>query len=121
MDAESAARLLAHLRSVAGDGDARYAEVPTPLAGGYETRTYALRLATQRNAWARPLVVRVLPASADATWLEREHAVLRWLAACAFPAPAVLAACADAGLVGGPFLVMEPPPRPHLPRHPLPP
>jgi aminoglycoside phosphotransferase (APT) family kinase protein len=107
MDADATARLLAHLRDAAGDPTATWAEPPAALAGGYETRTYALRLATRVAGWSEPLVLRLLPAAADPAWLEREHAVLRWLESRDFPAPRVLATSTDARIVGGPFLVME--------------
>jgi aminoglycoside phosphotransferase (APT) family kinase protein len=107
MEADAATRLLGRLRDAAGDVAATYADAPAALPGGFETRTYALRLTTERTAWAQPLVLRILPAAAGAAWLEREHAVLRWLRERAYPAPRVLATCADVGVVGGPFLVME--------------
>jgi aminoglycoside phosphotransferase (APT) family kinase protein len=107
MESDAAARLLTYLRRISGDDAATWAAPPAPLAGGYETRTYALRLTTCETAWAQPLVLRVLPRSADAAWLDREETVLRWLEAQAFPAPRVLSTSADARIVDGLFLVME--------------
>ena len=89
MDVELATRLLDYVRRVTRDEAASYAEPPTALAGGYETRTYALRLRTTADGWAGPLVVRVLPAFAAAPWLAREDATLRWLEHEGYPVPHV--------------------------------
>ena len=76
------------------------------MAGGYETRTYALRLRSTADAFSGPLVVRVLPAYGAGPWLAREETTLRWLEREGYPVPHVVASCADAAILGGPFLVL---------------
>jgi len=106
LDAECT-RLLTHLRAIAGDGSLVYTQAPVPLAGGFETRTYSLRLSASTPPWAGPLVLRVLPPDAPPKWLAREAALLRRLRALDFPVPGLLDACDDAAICGGHFLVME--------------
>jgi len=107
MDEAERARLLEHLRATAGDGSLVYTQAPVPLAGGFETRTYGLRVSARTPPWGGPLVLRILPPDAPSRWLAREAALLRHLRTLAFPVPALLDACDDAAICGGHFLLME--------------
>ena len=107
MDADIRAGLLAYLRGATNDASLDYAEAPTAIIGGFETRTYALRLHAAALPWTVPLILRIFPRHAPAAWMQREHALHRVLRAVGFPVPNVLLACADADVLGGTFLVME--------------
>jgi aminoglycoside phosphotransferase (APT) family kinase protein len=107
MDADASANLLAYLREATQDANLDYAEAPTPLTGGFETRTYALRLHAAAHRWTLPLVLRIFPREAAAAWMQREHTVHRVLRAVGFPVPNVLLACENPEVLGGAFLAME--------------
>lgn len=84
-----------------------YAEPPTAISGGYDTRIFGLRLSGAPPAWSGPLVLRVLSPAHDPRRALEERATQNALAGLGYPVPRVLAASADRGPLGAGFLVME--------------
>ena len=66
MDADIRAGLLSYLRGATNDASLDYAEAPTAIIGGFETRTYALRLHAAALPWTVPLILRIFPRHAPA-------------------------------------------------------
>jgi aminoglycoside phosphotransferase (APT) family kinase protein len=83
------------------------AEPLSPLSGGFDTAIYTVRLRGAPPAFAGPLILRVLAPHHEPARVLRERAIQNAVAAQGYPAPRVLAATRDAGLLGAPFLVME--------------
>jgi aminoglycoside phosphotransferase (APT) family kinase protein len=107
--ADLAQRLLDHLRAELRERTLEFLEPPAPIRGGYDTQIFSFRLtsAVALPPFSAPLILRVLgPQHAPARVL-REQAVQNALVAQGYPAPRVLAACADPAPLGGAFLVME--------------
>lgn len=102
-----AAGFLDHLRVKLAAPGVAYAESPSVLRGGYDTRIFAFRLAGAPEAWAGPLVLRLQSPLQDPRRALLERAVQNAVAALGYPAPHVFDACADPTVLGGGFLVME--------------
>jgi len=111
---ELAPRLLEHLRDELGEPRLGYAEPPTAISGGYDTRVFGLRLAGATGAWSQRLILRLFGPQHDPARAERERAIQNTVAGLGYPAPRVLAAALEPGVLGGAFLVME-----RLPGRPL--
>src|SRR3989454_12667568 len=101
------ARLREHLQPTLGAPRLEFAERPTRLTGGFDTRIFAFRLAGAPAAFAGPLILRLLDAHHDPARALHERATQNALAELGYPAPRVLLASADARILGGPFLIME--------------
>jgi aminoglycoside phosphotransferase (APT) family kinase protein len=99
-------RLIAYVRRHVAP-DAGYADEPQPLSGGFETKTYAFHLAGADAPWDGELVLRIFPRTYDPLMATRDEILHEVLAACEFPAPRVVHACADPGPLGGAFVVAE--------------
>lgn len=84
-----------------------YAEPPAAVGGGYDTAIFTFRLRDAPAAWSGPLVLRLLNAAQDPRRALLERAIQNALAGLGYPAPRVLAACADRVALGAGFLVME--------------
>lgn len=74
------------------------------IAGGRSNLTYLLRAGGRRVVLRRPPLAHVLPTAHD---MRREHTVLSALAGSDVPVPATLALCADTGVIGAPFYLMD--------------
>jgi aminoglycoside phosphotransferase (APT) family kinase protein len=75
-----------------------------PIAGGRSNLTYRLDLAAGPLVLRRPPLGDILPAAHD---MSREHRVLSALTGTAVPVPAPVGLCADPGVIGAPFLLMQ--------------
>src|SRR2546425_4863628 len=84
-----------------------FAERPTRLMGGFDTRIFAFRLAGAPPAFAGPLIFRLLDAHHDPPRALHERATQNALAELGYPAPRGLLASADPTPLGGAFLIME--------------
>ena len=104
---DPAPRLLTHLRRELGAPALDLAESLAPISGGFDTRIFAFRLSGAPGEWARPLILRILMPDYSPARALREAAVQNAVSHLGFPAPRVLAASADPGILGGAFLVME--------------
>jgi len=106
-EALDAARLEAHLRAHVPDLPASSRSAPMRLAqfhGGYANLTYEARFGDRALVVRRPPLG---PLPRGAHDMAREHRVLSALAPHYDRAPRALHYCADAGVIGAPFLVME--------------
>jgi len=100
-------RFLDHLRAKLSAPALRYAAPPSPITGGHDTKIFSFRLDGASDAWAGPLVLRVLPREHDPRRALREAAAQNAVAGLGYPAPRVLDASADLAPLGGAYLVME--------------
>ena len=57
---EPARRLVEHLRAELHEPGLGYAELLTPITGGYDTRIFAFRLSGAPEPFSIPLILRVL-------------------------------------------------------------
>lgn len=106
--ADAVARgLVEHLRASLGEPGLSLAEPPVPLAGGFDTEIFAVRLRAASPEFARPLVLRVLRAYHDPGMVLREQVIQNAVAEQGYPAPRVLHASLDPVPVGAAFLLME--------------
>lgn len=74
------------------------------VPGGRSNLTYVVSDGAQEWVLRRPPLGHVLPTAHD---MAREHRVLSALAATDVPVPRTFAICADPGVIGAPFYVME--------------
>lgn len=107
MTADLAAALLEYLRGELGEPALRFAEAPTPVSGGFDTRIFAFRLAGAPPACSGPLILRLLAPHHDPVRAVRERVIQNALADLDYPAPRARWVSADASLLGGAFIVME--------------
>jgi aminoglycoside phosphotransferase (APT) family kinase protein len=105
--AELAARLLEHARRQTAAPALEYAQPPVSINGGYDTRIFGFRLTGATAEWSRPLILRLLGPQHDPARALREQAIQNVVASQGFPAPRVLSASADSGVLGAAFLVMQ--------------
>jgi aminoglycoside phosphotransferase (APT) family kinase protein len=94
-------RWLAATLGDAGPGDSYAAEV---ISGGLSNITYRLRWGGRRLVLRRPPLSQALPRAHD---VQREYRVLSALVGTAVPVPAAIAFCADPGVLGAPFYLMD--------------
>jgi aminoglycoside phosphotransferase (APT) family kinase protein len=106
-DADIAARLLHHLARAFGCADAAYVAGPVRIQGGFDTAIFGFTLDRVPVALQGPLILRLSQASADPARVKLETIVQNTLADMDFPAPRVMATENDAGILGGPFMVMQ--------------
>jgi aminoglycoside phosphotransferase (APT) family kinase protein len=106
-DAEIARRLLHHLARAFGCSDAVYLATPARIQGGFDTAIFGFTLDRVPPALARPLILRLSHANADPARVKLETVVQNTLADMEFPAPRVMVSESDAGILGGPFMVMR--------------
>jgi len=104
---EPARSLLDHLRAELHTPGLEYAEPLIPLTGGYDTRIFAFRLTGGPDAFAIPLILRILGTQYPPERALSERATQNAVAGLGYPAPRVLLASADPTILGGAFLVME--------------
>jgi aminoglycoside phosphotransferase (APT) family kinase protein len=106
-DADFGMRLLEYLRARLREPALAYAEEPTRVSGGFDTRIFAFRLRSALPAYAGPLILRLLGPHDHPARALREAVTQNTLAELGYPAPRVLLASADVAPLGGAFLVME--------------
>lgn len=99
--------LLEHLRAELHEPGLGYAEPPTPVTGGYDTRIFAFRLRGAPESFSIPLILRVLGSQHSPARALSERATQNAVAGLGYPAPRVLLASSDLTILGGAFLVME--------------
>src|SRR2546427_660352 len=104
---EPARRLLEHLRAELREPGLGYAELLTPIAGGYDTRIFAFRLSGAPEPFSIPLILRVLGSQHPPERALSERATQNAVVGLGYPAPRVLLASPDPTILGGAFLVME--------------
>ncbi len=104
---ELEARFRDHLRQALVEPGLEFAERPTPITGGFDTRIFAFRLAGVPPAFAGPLILRLLDGHSDPSRVLRERAIQNALVELGYPAPRVLRASAEATPLGGAFLIMD--------------
>src|SRR2546425_9076996 len=104
---EPARRLLEHLRAELHEPGLGYAELLTPITGGYDTRIFAFRLSGAPEPFSIPLILRVLGSQHPPARALSERATQNAVAGLGYPAPRVLLASPDPPTLGGAFLVME--------------
>ncbi len=76
----------------------------TLIPGGRSNLTYVLEASDRRLVLRRPPLGNILPTAHD---MAREYRVLSALHGSAVPVPEPFAYCADAGVIGAPFYLME--------------
>jgi aminoglycoside phosphotransferase (APT) family kinase protein len=106
--------LRAHLRATLAAPALDFAEPPVPLTGGFDTEILTFTLREAPPAWSVPLVLRILRPHHDPMLARREQAVQNTAAEAGYPAPRVVLAMPETGVLGAPFLVMQ-----RLPGRPL--
>ena len=84
-----------------------FAERPSRISGGFDTRIFAFRLSGAPPAFAGSLILRLLDRHHDPARAMRERATQNALVELGYPAPGVLFAGIDAAPLGGAFLIME--------------
>ena len=106
-DAEIARRLLHHLARAFGCSDAVYLATPARIQGGFDTAIFGFTLDRVPTPLEGPLILRLSHANADPARVKLETVVQNTLADMDFPAPRVMMSESDAGILGGPFMVMR--------------
>jgi aminoglycoside phosphotransferase (APT) family kinase protein len=101
---EDPARLSAWIGASAGSAEPSELQGAQLIAGGRSNLTYRLDLAQGRLVLRRPPLGHVLPTAHD---MAREYRVLTALHGTDIPVPAPVAFCADPGVIGAPFYLME--------------
>ncbi len=101
--------LLAYLGQRLGAPGLGFAEAPVQFTDGWETYTFAFRLASEglEPAFARRLILRIYPSDDQAERAEQEAAVQRFAAERGYPAPRPLVVEAGANALGRPFMIRE--------------
>ena len=105
-DAEIAKRMLHHLAHAFGCPDAVYLAEPVRIQGGFDAAIFGFTLDRVPPPLVGPLILRLGHADADPGRVKLETVVQNTLAEMGFPAPRVMATEGDAGVLGGPFMVM---------------
>ena len=106
--------LLEYLRVELGEPSLEFSESPARISGGFDTQIFSFRLRRAPQAYAGPLVLRVLGAQDPGARALREAVTQNTVASLGYPAPRSLLATADRSVLGGAFLIME-----RLPGEPL--
>jgi aminoglycoside phosphotransferase (APT) family kinase protein len=106
-DSDIAKRLLHHLARSFGCSDAAYLATPARIQGGFDTAIFGFTLDRVPPLLEGPLILRLSRASADPQRVKLETIVQNTLADMDFPAPRVMVTESDAGILGGPFMVMQ--------------
>jgi aminoglycoside phosphotransferase (APT) family kinase protein len=99
--------LLEHLRMELHEPGLGYAEPPTPISGGFDTRIFSLRLTGAPKRFSIPLILRVLGRQHPSARALSERITQNAVAGLGYPAPRVLLASPDPTILGGAFLIME--------------
>jgi aminoglycoside phosphotransferase (APT) family kinase protein len=99
--------LLAYLRARLAAPSLEFAEPPTSVTGGFDTRIFAFRLRRAPPAYEGPLILRLLGPRDNPARALREAVTQNTVADLGYPAPRSLLATADTAPLGGAFLIME--------------
>jgi aminoglycoside phosphotransferase (APT) family kinase protein len=99
--------LLDSLRAEFGRPSIEFAEGPTEIGGGFDTRIFGFRLSNVPAPLAGPLILRLLAAHHPPGRALRERAIQNEVAAQGYPAPRVFLTSTETASLGGAWLVME--------------
>jgi len=106
-DADLGRGLLEYLRGHLGEPSLEFAEPPTRISGGFDTQIFGFRLWGAPEAYAGPLILRMLGAQDPGARALREAVTQNTVASLGYPAPRALLTSADQSVLGGAFLIME--------------
>jgi aminoglycoside phosphotransferase (APT) family kinase protein len=109
------ADFLAYLTQALGRSSLGFAQPPTPILGGFDTRIFAFRLSAAPAELSGALVLRLLSSRHDPVRVLREKAFHDAALQAGYPVPKILLAETDTAPLGRAFLVMK-----RLPGRPLP-
>ncbi len=99
--------LLTYLRARLQRAEAAYLCPPVPIAGGFDTRIYALQLAHVPPAFSGRLIVRIFPETHGGPRATAEGALQNALADAGYLVPRVVDVCTDTTVLGGAFTLMH--------------
>jgi len=99
--------LLTYLRARLQRTDVAYLRPPVPIAGGFDTRIYALQLTHVPPAFSGRLIVRIFPETNGGQRATAEGALQNALADAGYLVPRVVDVCTDATVLGGAFTLMH--------------
>jgi aminoglycoside phosphotransferase (APT) family kinase protein len=100
-------RLLAYLRERLQQPAAAYLRPPIRIAGGFDTRIYALQLVHMPPAFSGRLIVRIFRDPNGGQRAAAEGALQNALADAGYLVPRVIDVCTDATVLGGAFILMH--------------
>jgi len=100
-------RLLTYLRERLQRPAAAYLRPPVQIAGGFDTRIYALQLAHVPSAFSGRLIVRIFRETNGGQRAMAEGALQNALADAGYLVPRVVDVCTDATVLGGAFTLMH--------------
>ena len=100
-------RLLTYLRARLQRPAAAYLRPPVRIAGGFDTRIYALQLAHMLPAFSGRLIVRIFRETDGGQRATAEGALQNALADAGYLVPRVVDVCTDATVLGGAFMLMH--------------
>src|SRR5262249_11005618 len=100
-------RLLTYLRERLQRPAAVYLRPPVRIAGGFDTRIYALQLAHVPPDFAGRLIVRIFREIDGGQRATAEGALQNALADAGYLVPRVIDVCTDATVLGGTFILMH--------------
>src|SRR5438093_10319715 len=86
---EPARRLVEHLRAELHEPGLGYAELLTPITGGYDTRIFAFRLSGAPEPFSIPLILRVLGSQHPPARVLSERTTQNTVAGLGYPAPQI--------------------------------
>src|SRR5262249_5956248 len=99
--------LLTYLRARLQQAEAAYLRPPVPIAGGFDTRIYALQLAHVPLAFSGRLIVRIFREANGGQRATAEGALQNALADAGYLVPRVVDVCTDVTVLGGAFTLMH--------------
>src|SRR5262249_43962750 len=99
--------LLTYLRARLQRAEAAYLRPPVPIAGGFDTRIYALQLVHVPPAFSGRLIVRIFRDTNGGQRATTEGALQNALADAGYLVPRVVDVCTDATVLGGAFTLMH--------------
>ena len=99
--------LLTYLRARLQRAEVAYLRPPVPIAGGFDTRIYALQLAHVPPAFSGRLIVRIYPETPGGQRTTAEGTLQNALADAGYLVPRVVDICTDTAVLGGAFILMH--------------
>jgi aminoglycoside phosphotransferase (APT) family kinase protein len=104
---DPAERLLTYLRERLQRPAVAYLRPPVQIAGGFDTRIYALQLAHVPPAFSGRLIVRIFRETDGGQHATAEGTLQNALADAGYLVPRVVEVCTDATVLGGAFILMH--------------
>src|SRR5262249_24343575 len=102
-----AERLLTYLRERLQRPAVAYLQPPIRIAGGFDTRIYALQLTHVPSGFSGRLIVRIFRETPGSQRATAEGALQNALADAGYLVPRVVDVCTDAAVLGGAFTLMH--------------